>query len=402
MKLLKCKDYKEEIHLKILGYVLVLPIVIDFLSVIVQQRGMSGSSVITMMVYLFSLIIILFKLIRIVSIRELANDLILYVILLFPFIFNYIIFKNTRSNIISQEMLIIYIFFFLLIAVSVRKISRWDLFFDALIEPGMVAITLAVIILLFLNYERYLVYMGFSYALLPFICNFYRMTRVENVIYKKLIYVLFFAIGLLCILVFGARAAIGFALLYVVVFEVFRNDVKLIVKVISILLLLVVIVLLVNNIDVLAAKMMHMPAFKDSYFLKNLISGQLLESKTRDVLYESCKRRMSTMGLSVSGFFGDREYCAGFAYPHNIFYEIIMSYGWIFGCIAIVIYIGLLLKGILSKNSTKREVTVFILITMLARYLISGSYLIEGKFWIASTLVVVIALKNVLKVKNNA
>ena len=48
MDVLTYDDYKQKIHLDNLGFILLMPILIDFLSVIVQQFGMSGSSVITM------------------------------------------------------------------------------------------------------------------------------------------------------------------------------------------------------------------------------------------------------------------------------------------------------------------------------------------------------------------
>ena len=48
MDILTYDDYKQKIHLDNLGFILLMPILIDFLSVIVRQFGMSGSSVITM------------------------------------------------------------------------------------------------------------------------------------------------------------------------------------------------------------------------------------------------------------------------------------------------------------------------------------------------------------------
>ena len=36
---------------------------------------------------------------------------------------------------------------------------------------------------------------------------------------------------------------------------------------------------------------------------------------------------------------------------------------------------------------------IFIIISMLARYVISGSYLVEGKFWVATVLVISISLR---------
>ena len=152
-----------------------------------------------------------------------------------------------------------------------------------------------------------------------------------------------------------ARAAVGFAFVYIIVFEILRNDLTLTVKIISLIILLLIVWIISSNINVIAEMLVKMDAFKDSYLLKNLLSGQLLESNTRDILYQSCLNRMSTMGLEISGFFGDRQYCAGFAYPHNIFYELIIEFWmdyWIYIdrhiCITII-------KGNFNLEARKKE-----------------------------------------------
>lgn len=104
------------------------------------------------------------------------------------------------------------------------------------------------------------------------------------------------------ILVFGARAAVGFAFVYIIVFEILRNDLTLSLKIISLIILLLIVWIISSNINAIAEMLVKMDAFKDSYLLKNLLSGQLLESNTRDILYQACLNRMSTMGLEISGF----------------------------------------------------------------------------------------------------
>lgn len=390
-------EYKNKIHMNNLSFVLLMPILIDFASVVVQQFGILSSSLVTMVIYAVSLVIIFVRVLRVISARDLINDFLWLILLYLPFGLNYIFFSETQSQVMSQDMLIIYMFFLPISVFSVRRISCWESFFEALVYPGYCAIGVAAIILIFFDYQKYLVYMGFSYALLPFICNFYRMARIKDSDTSKtktVLYATFFLIGTIIILVFGARAAIGFAALYVIVFELLRSDLKLQYKIASWILLGMLIVLIWTNIDTIANALASISIFKDSYFLKNFLSGRFFESASRTALYEACRDRIATMGFSVSGFFGDRKYCLGYAYPHNIIYEILMSYGWGFGIIAIAFYAWLILKGILSKNVERREVTVFLIVTVFARYFISGSYLIEGRFWIVSALFISLALRN--------
>ena len=129
MKVNTFEDYKQKVHLNNLGFLLLMPIIIDFASVAVREFGMISSSSVTMVIYGLSLIFITLKVLKIVSAREMANDIILYILILFPFIFNYICFDKTRSYLISQEMLIIFFFFAFVSVMSIRKIYRWDCFF---------------------------------------------------------------------------------------------------------------------------------------------------------------------------------------------------------------------------------------------------------------------------------
>ena len=76
----------------------------------------------------------------------------------------------------------------------------------------------------------------------------------------------------------------------------------------------------------------------ESRTIKNIISGTIFESETRDIIYERARYEIKHMGLSMYGLFGDRvafEKYGGIIYVHNIFYEMILSFGWILGGIII-------------------------------------------------------------------
>lgn len=388
-------EHKNIINLQHLGFVLLMPIIIDFTSVLTQQFGILSSSLTTMIVYGGTLVVIIYRLLHVSSAREIVNDMLWLGILYFPFIVNFLFFSNTREMLISQDMLIIYIFFIPISVFSIRKITNWNIFFETLVYPGYYAVGIAIFILLFLDYQRYLVYMGFSYSLLPFICNFYYMARTHNneENKKNVLYGIFFFIGLVAILAFGARAAVSFALLYIIIYEILRSGIKLSYKLITWGVLIIIIAMLWNNVDVIANKLVTIDIFRDSYLLKNFLSGKLFESASRTLLYEACRERISTVGITVAGFFGDRQYCLGYAYPHNIIYEMLMSFGWGIGMLIIIVYMMMIFCGIVFNDKKRREVVIFIIITMLARYLISGSYLIEGKFWILTTLLISITFK---------
>lgn len=393
------KKVRNKIYLDNLGYVLLMPIIVDFLSVIVQQFNIIESSNITMIIYALSLVIILYRVTKISSFNIIIKDIFLLLLAYLPFIINYLIFPNTREYIISQSMLIIYLFFFPIIIFSVRKITSWNLFFEAMLRPGIIALVISLFLLLFLDYGKYLVYMGFSYALLPFVCNFYRASRTERYNKrsnkkKRYIYFICFIIGFLIMLIFGARAAVFFSLLYIGMYEILRKDNSRQKKIITIMILVALAVITLSSLSIFATWLMKFEIFKDSYILKNIVSGQLMESTSRNVLYEACIQRITSMGFEISGLFGDRVYCLEYPYPHNIIFEVIMSHGWILGLFFLLFYSIMLIKAVFNKSSNKQEVALFVAITILARYIISGSYLIEGKFWIATVIIFVIAKRS--------
>lgn len=378
-------EYRNEKCIKVLTYVLLMPLLVDLASVFTRQFiGRDSSSRVTLFIYLISLIVIAIRMLGVSTRREVSNDVLHLLLCYIPFAINYLLFSETRSYIISQDMLIVYLFYFPICIWAIKKISNWNQFFVSMIKPSMMAVLIALFIILFLDYQRYLVYMGFSYALLPFICVLYRTFRTHNENIKiKYLSAMLFVAGELCLLIFGARAVVLFSLAYIPVCEFFFDSSTRSKRISVSLLVLVAFGVLYINIDNVANVLLKFDFLSESRFLLKIQAGQLLQSNTRGFLYESCKDRIANMGLGVSGLFGDRPYCLQWPYPHNIFYELLMSMGWIVGGVAICLLIVLIMRSIFSSNKVNKEICFFLIITMLARYVISGSYLIEGRFWIA-------------------
>ena len=249
--------------------------------------------------------------------------------------------------------------------------------------------------MLFLEYEKYLVYMDFSYAMLPVVCALYYAFRTRK---KRLLPFVLFAAGFLEMFTFGARAPLLFVLLFIAVYELLRTDKRLSIKIVLMVAFAVAVVLFGVYEDTIIAWLNTIPMFSDSRVLRFLSAGKLMESESRDMITMYCEQRINTMGMAVSGFWGDRKYCGGQAYPHNIFLEILMTYGWVFGIIAFLLLALLCIKALLKKG-INRDVVVFLLVSLWGRYLISGSYIQEGKFWIGLFALIAVAFgcKNIKK-----
>lgn len=361
----------NEVHIQNLTAVLLLPVFFALLNVLLHQFAPTRTPLITALIYFIVLAVILLR-VRIIEI----NDLLLLIMIYVLFGLNYFLFIETRPFIISTDMLVV-LFFYLPISVfSVSKIRDWKTFFYHMNKASIVAITIGLIIVIFLDYRSYLNYMAFSYALLPFICVLYRTFRIEG----RIEYLILFIAGISVILMHGSRAAILFAILYALLYELTNTSRKQKKKLCTLILSALVLCVTYLNLGNIAGLLLRISTFENSYFLRRVVRGELIVSSGRSLIYEACRNRLSTMGFSISGFFGDRAYVLEHAYPHNFIYEVLMSYGWVLGIITLIAFFALMIKGL--KNKVVRSIVVFFAVTIFARYIISGSYLIEGKFWV--------------------
>lgn len=389
---MKTKNY-DKINIQNLVFVLFMPILVDFVHVLVRQAGMSSASSITQTIYMIAMIVMMLRTVLPIRSNEILKDIIMLIFMYSIFLFSYKMFPANHEYYKESSMIIMYFFYLPLCVFSIRKIRDYSCFWDEMYKMGKITFAFALAILLFTDYEKYILYMGFSYALLPFIASFYHRFREKN---DKTALLLFF-VGTVTMLSFGSRAALMFLFLYVGVYELIGSQMKIDKKIAIVLIIGIVVAAVVIYFENILEFLSGISIFEDSYIMQNALNGELFKSKTRDALYLNCVDRINTMGWEVGGFFSDRPYCTltGNAYPHNIAYELLMSWGWIIGIAALIFLAIVMLRALFVKNSQKRDIAVFVIVTLFLRYIISGTYVEEGKFWIMLFLLVSLVKKNV-------
>lgn len=392
------KNY-DKINIQNLAFVFFMPILVDFVHVLVRQAGMGSASSITQTIYMIAMIVMMLRVVIPIRSNEILKDIIMLFFMWSIFLFSYKMFPENREYYKDSNMLIMYLFYLPLCVFSIRKIRDYSCFWDEMYKMGKITLAFALVILLFTDYEKYIMYMGFSYALLPFIAAFYHRFREK----KDKTAILLFFVGAVTMLSFGSRAALMFLFLYVGVYELIGSQMKLDKKIAIVLIIGIVVAAVVIYFENILEFLSGISIFEDSYIMHNALNGDLFKSRTRDALYENCIDRINTMGWEVGGFFSDRPYCAltGNAYPHNIAYELLMSWGWIIGLIALGLLAIALLRALLVKDSAKRDVAVFIIVTLFLRYIISGTYVEEGKFWVMLFLITSLRKNNPERKKIN-
>ena len=362
-------DKDNDRKLVSLSFLFFLPVCLDFITVLTE----GNSSIYTYVLYISSLIIILYGNKHCINLKNIVRLFLVYGI----FGLSFLLFPKTRIYYQTDGFLILVVYFLPIVMLVISSIKRWTNFFYIMSFFGYLAIIAGIYIVFFSSATLYgqddalFTYMEFSYAQLPFVCSLF-----ANYTINKRWYSLAFAlIGLVEILAFGSRAALLLALSFILILQLINSKQS---KV-AILMFSVFALILYVNLESIVQSLLRIPYFQDSYILRHLIAGELFEHDTRKEIYADCIQRIYTMGLDISGFFGDRLYIS-VVYPHHIVYEILMQMGWLLGSLFMFWLLLLIIRSFKKVNN--RAIVAFLVCCLFGRYFFSGSYIVEGKFWI--------------------
>lgn len=360
-------EVKNNKSIFIISLYLILPVVLDFLSVIIG--GKLATYICYCSIFLFTITFMG---------RQMAKGRILGLLSIYLFIvLNVIAYPESEQMITSMEFLLTFLFFVPVALLYILPNNDWKCFFYIFAPLALLAVLMNIYVVFFTDVDLYsdterlgFNYMEFSYAVLPSICGLYAYFRES----KSILYFIFFVIGFFSIVAFGARATLIYTVLFVCIREILES--KRISHVVVMLILgLIIVSFLPNIIEIISEN----SQFKESYALNLFLRDDFFEHATRTTIYDKCKLLISEQNLNMYGLFGDRHLLGG-TYPHNIFYEIIMQYGWFFGLLLISWFIAKII--IVLKNKRDNLFLAFLCCTILGRFFISGSYLVEGRFWI--------------------
>lgn len=368
-----CKNRNKTRNLNTLVCMIIaLPVVLNILNTILSSLfGIKNTSSITLLLYFFLLCLFAYRVLqyRILTVQK----FLLYSSVIIIFLLNYLLFPKSREYFLSDSMLLVYVFFLPVAVVLFPEISDWNEVFKQLNVFSLVAISLSLIIVLS-GLTQSLNYMEFSYSLLFFvgiaIYNYSNNLSIINLI--------FIILGILTILIFGARATVFFAVACLLVFFFEKRKTKALVLVALCVICGVIIILMDDVITSYLTELYHKT---DSYFLRNLLHGNLFKSEGRDYINEKCVEALNTMGLSVFGLFGDREIVYPEAYSHNFFYEVLLSFGWLFGLTILIVFFYFVCSLFFKSNPEYKKILIIVFLCYFARYFISGSFIQEYQFY---------------------
>lgn len=217
---------------------------------------------------------------------------------------------------------------------------------------------------------------------------------------KKIMYILISMIGALEILMLGSRAAVlgipAMIILYFLFCEEKLERRKRWALFICMLIALFVVVLFYKQILTVLESVFIILGFP-SRTIERMMEGSLAKDVIRENMYITAKELIRNKFCGY-GILSDRYYFG--VYCHNIFYEILIQFGWIFGTILIVIFVLLTIKMLLAKKNSYKGIFLIFFCLSFFRLLVSHSFWINRYFWCA--IGVAMTYRKSLKLKNIA
>ena len=375
---------------KIFRWLFALPFLLDIFNSFLTYFGGLQTSNITLLIYGVLLCAMLAVIIR----NNLLNgeNFLVYSLVLLFFAGNYYFFPNIRQELLGTDMILIYLFFLPACCFIIPTIHNWSSFFEKLEKFSYFSV-FATALLLISGANANLNYMKFSYSFLPFICTLIYLYAKKG----KPSYLIFACVGIAEMIIFGARSPVFFALLcFIIVFFGRRITPQ---KLLVIGIFFSAVIIINISFDLITERLLQISRETDSYFLFNLLNGNIFKSTGRSIISENCKVAISNMGFNIYGLYGDRRFVYPEPYAHNIVYEVLLSFGWLFG----IIFLGLLLYFITSSYSKadtdKKRIIIVVISAFLMRYFVSGSFVMEYQFYYCFA--IIISIKRGMNIREN-
>lgn len=310
------------------------------------------------------------------------DTFILFMIFLLSYVVSFTIIPENREYMFTSVfdytfnplyLFIIYAFpgYFL-----IRSISNYKLLTKYLyIFSAIVLISSILYYFIFVSLGFTIEYMTFSYNFL-----LHLVFLIIYFLFKKgLFSFLLSVVGIIMIVLTGARGPLVISLLSAVTFLLFsslrdkKGRVTLLITPIFVLLFLV-------YYDDLFKLLFQLSSYLniDSRTLSFIVQDNFFDGDSRLNLFNNSIKYINLTGY---GMFGDRLLLDG-TYPHNIFLEILLHFGYIIGTLIILLVSFLFLRTGITKNIYSRILFFSFLSIGFFKLLITGTYLTEPGFYI--------------------
>jgi len=216
--------------------------------------------------------------------------------------------------------------------------------------------------------------------------------------WTKLLWLIVAIMGLIGLIAFGSRGAFLCLVVGIVMAAVLVAAYAIVRRQIAVVFLAVIVAigfyLLYRNFTQLVSALNIYLTSRgiESRTLQGLAAGQILDDNGRGVIYSLVTEAFRQKPLLGYGVFGDRPIVGPsfiWGYSHNIFLEIFISFGLLFGsAIVLSLLIGCIRYFVKASDRTQTQLLLLVM-AMCARLLVSDTFWGNPFFWVMLALLLV-------------
>ena len=306
------------------------------------------------------------------------NDFLFLIIIYLGYFMLYLLSTDeAKIEMQSVYMIIVYMYFVPLSVIVLSHIENFaELFCKRYVIMSDLLVIMSIISKVLLNDQTD--YMVFSYDLLPM----WGIILFSAINYHKKKQWLIVIMILVEALIFGSRGALLWLLacgmlIYFIGLIKLKNLKQFMSKMIYLPLIAIIAVM---AIIVIVPQLLQSRFADSSYILLRMSMGSLSESNARIELLQICFNELRNMGLNINGLYYDRTILPSGMYTHNIFIEVLLSFGWILGTLFLLFIFKKIFNAFKLQTYEGKAICAYFVSTLFFRYFISGSIFGEGKF----------------------
>lgn len=388
------KDYR-------VSKVLVMQFIVQAMLFFFKESFIDNKIIVKFIMYIsiISVGILFISVFDIILKRSLSRIIYIYLIVIIFSVFNIIIYPDSKKYFNSYliEIFIINIPTFIYLT-SIKNVDIFDYILDKSKKILFFINFISLILIILTNNRVY--YLGYSY-LMSIPTMLYLISYMKN---KKIKDLIIFIIGSLVIVYVGARSPllnIGILLVLCVVYLITKRLIKSgkIVLLFLILSSLIVMLFSLNEILYIIARILLMFGIEGRTI--DLLMNNPFSLSGRNEIYNIMISAIKTRPILGYGFFGDRILLENTSfigqYSHNIFLELMVTFGLLVGSLISIYLIYNFVKIIFSKNIL-RPSFIFVILGFVGLY-ISDSFIISQNFIMFLGLIILYAKKEKIKLK---
>lgn len=251
--------------------------------------------------------------------------------------------------------------------IFMRKLKQYDYLILYMKYFSYIVVCMSILVFLFSRDSAAAQYMTFSYNMLTQLFFLIVYTPNKN----RTVHYIIVACGIFVFLFGGARGATIALLIAGIMFYLLSH--KLTSKTIGVIFLTTICVgffiIFKKQILVAISELLEIFSLNSRTFYM-LLNGEILSDSNRLELYQIAWENIGILG---KGFMGDRVILK--SYPHNLFLEILVQFGWIVGLIIWCFICYCIIGGLFKKEKAEFVFICLLIPCGFIKLMMTGSYL---------------------------